>query len=292
MSAAARAKAGAAAVRPQASAPFHLVPARILGVTREGEHNFTLELDVSARPGGYSFEPGQFNMLYVYGVGEVPISVSGDPAETGVLVHTIRDTGFVTNALRKLGPGDVLGVRGPYGRPWPVDEAKGQDLLVVAGGLGLAPLRPVLYHVFKHRKDFGRVSLLYGARTPNDLLYRAELETWGKKHGIQTLCTVDQADPTWRGPVGVVTTLLRKADFQGDRGLVFICGPEIMMRFTMMDLEAMGVADTRMYVSLERNMKCGVGFCGHCQHGAAFVCKDGPVFRFDKVRDLFPRREI
>ncbi len=292
MSTSARTKTGAAAARPPASAPFHLVPARIREVTREGEHNFTLELDVSGRPGGLPFEPGQFNMLYVYGVGEVPISVSGDPADTGVLVHTVRDTGFVTNALRKLGPGDSLGVRGPYGRPWPVEEANGQDLLIVAGGLGLAPLRPVLYHVFRHRKDFGRVSLLYGARTPSDLLYRAEIETWGKKFGIQTLYTVDQADPTWRGPVGVVTTLLRKADFQGDRGLVFVCGPEIMMRFTLMDLEAMGIADTRMYVSLERNMKCGVGFCGHCQHGASFVCKDGPVFRFDKVRDLFPRREI
>ena len=231
-------------------------------------------------------------MLYVFGVGEVPISISGDPAVATDLVHTIRIVGTVTRALRERVEAEGIGVRGPYGTGWPLDAARGGDLLLVAGGLGLAPLRPAVYHVLRHRDDYRDVTLLVGARTPADLLFRDELERWTHEGHIRVLVTVDRASRDWSGPVGVVPALLRRARFDPHRTVACVCGPEIMMRFCERELARLGLVRDRIYLSLERNMKCAVGLCGHCQLGPAFVCRDGPVFRYDAVRPFFAVRGV
>lgn len=266
--------------------------ARIDRVSREIDGVFTLRFDMSHRPGGFAFAPGQFNMLYLFGVGEVAISISGDPARPAELVHTIRAVGTVTNAMAELRRGDVLGLRGPFGAPWPVDAAHGKDLLIIAGGLGLAPLRPAILTALAHRKQFRRLVILYGARTPEDILYKRELERWRGRLDVELDVTVDRAPADWPGHVGVVSSLLGHAHFDPAATIAMLCGPEIMMRFTARDLEHAGVSRDRIYVSMERNMKCGAGLCGHCQLGPAFVCKDGPVFRFDQVEPLFYTPEI
>jgi NAD(P)H-flavin reductase len=223
----------------------------------------------------------------------VPISISGDPAHPEILVHTVRAVGTVTNPLCKLKRGDILGVRGPFGSSWPVTEAVGNDILIVAGGVGLAPLRPAIYHLLNHRGDYGRVVVLYGARTPGDMLYTDELAEWRGRFDIQVEVTVDAAKPDeWRGNVGVVTTLIPRAQFDPYHVTALVCGPEVMMRFTILELQKRGLPENQIYISMERNMKCAVGFCGHCQYGPNFVCKDGPVFRFDKVKEIFGKREI
>ncbi|RPJ00737.1 MAG: Ni/Fe hydrogenase subunit gamma, partial [Chloroflexi bacterium] len=232
---------------------------------------------------GDPFAPGQFNMLYAFGVGEVPISISGDPQDAPSLRHTTRVVGSVTRALGRLQRGDTLGIRGPFGSAWPLAEAAGRDCLIVAGGIGLAPLRPVLYHLVAHRENYRRIVLLYGARTPADILYRRELEHWRGKFDLEIYVTVDRAESRWRGNVGVVTTLIGRAPFDPAGVVALVCGPEVMMRFTIMELERRGVAAERIYLSMERNMKCALGFCGHCLYGPTFICKDGPVFRFDRL---------
>ena len=272
--------------------PMLVHPYRIKRVIRETYDTFSLELVPEAGKERPLFEPGQFNMLYVFGVGEVPISISGNPDPAKPLLHTTRAVGTVTKAMQKLKAGDVLGVRGPYGVGWPVSRAAGQDVVIVAGGIGLAPLRPVLYHVLANRERFGKVALLYGARSPKDILFTRELERWRSRFDIEVFITVDRGTGDWRGNVGVVTTLIAKAPFDPRNCLAMVCGPEIMMRFTAVQLRKRGVADDRIFVSTERNMKCGIGLCGHCQMGAWFVCKDGPVFRYDAIADLFTRREI
>jgi NAD(P)H-flavin reductase len=277
---------------PDDGSPLSPRPARIATLHDESATTFTIALDMADRPGGFAFAPGQFTMLYAFGVGEVAISVSGDPGQPERLVHTIREVGTVTRALRRLGQGGVLGVRGPYGTPWPVEAARGADVLLIAGGLGLAPLRPALHHVLRRRADYGQVALLYGARSPDDLIFRRELAELRRRSDLQTLVTVDHAGPGWTDPVGVVPALLRLAAFDPGRAVALVCGPEVMMRFTARELERRGVPDERVHVSLERNMKCAVGFCGHCQLGPAFVCKDGPVLRYDRVRPLLSAREV
>jgi NAD(P)H-flavin reductase len=237
------------------------------------------------------FKPGQFNMLYAFGVGEVPISISGDPADGSRLVHTIRDIGLVTHALCELEPGDVIGVRGPYGSHWPIEQHTGRDIVVAAGGIGLAPLRPVLYQVINHRDQYDDVVLLYGARQPDELLFPGEFDSW-RKAGIQVEVTVDNADAAWVGRVGVVTTLVRYGKFEHDEASAFICGPEVMMRFTAQELENKGVAPDKLYISMERNMKCAIGFCGHCQLGPEFICMDGAVFVLPRMKRLMMIREL
>ncbi|MCS6903682.1 MAG: FAD/NAD(P)-binding protein, partial [Candidatus Bipolaricaulota bacterium] len=240
-----------------------------------------------------AFAPGQFNMLYLFGVGEVPISISGDPAQPEVLVHTVRAVGAVTKAICALKRGEVVGVRGPFGSGWPLTEAVEHDVVIVAGGVGLAPLRPAIYHLLNHRSEYGRIALLYGARTPQDMLYKKELAEWRGRFDIQVEVTVDAAKPDeWRGNVGVVTTLIPKASFDPFHTTALVCGPEVMMRFTMLELQKRELRDEQIYISMERNMKCAIGFCGHCQYGPNFVCKDGPVFRFDRVKELFGKREV
>jgi NAD(P)H-flavin reductase len=253
---------------------------------------FTVELEPPDGARGFAFAPGQFNMLYAFGVGEVPISVSGSPASPRLLVHTVRSVGAVSKAISLMKPGDVVGVRGPFGSSWPVEEAAGRDVLIVAGGIGLAPLRPALYAILARRKDFRRVALLYGARTPADLLYVKELEHWRGRLDLSVYVTVDRAMGDWLGSVGVVTTLIPRTAFEPETALAMVCGPEIMMRFTILELQKRGLKDHQIYLSMERNMKCAVGFCGHCQFGPAFICRDGPVFRYDRIRKLVELREV
>jgi NAD(P)H-flavin reductase len=266
------------------------VPCVVERTKRETADTFTLEL--LPQGGGFAFGPGQFNMLYVFGVGEVPISISGDPAFPQRLVHTTRVVGAVTKGMGALKRGDALGVRGPFGTGWPVEEAEGSDVVVVAGGIGLAPLRPALYEILSRRERFGRVVLLYGARTPDDILYRRLLHDWRGDFDLDVHVTVDRATSAWRGNVGVVTTLIPRVPFDPYHTVAMVCGPETMMRFTVLELERRGVPVEKVWLSLERNMKCGVGLCGHCQCGPKFVCRDGPVFPCVDVWDLMSRREL
>jgi NAD(P)H-flavin reductase len=268
--------------------PWSPTPTRILRVRRETRDTFTVELEGQNR----AFEPGQFNMLYLFGIGEVPVSISGDPGNPDVLVHTIRAVGTTTLAMKRQAKrGSALGVRGPFGSAWPVRAAEGDDLLIMAGGLGLAPLRPVMYHALRHRQRFGRVTLLYGARSPEDLLFRSEHGRWARKDCVVEV-TVDRAGPNWVGRVGVVPALVDVTPLDPARTTAMLCGPEVMMRFSVRTLEARGLAHERIFVSMERSMKCAVGFCGHCQFGPTFVCKDGPVLRLDRIARLFGKREI
>jgi NAD(P)H-flavin reductase len=235
--------------------------------------------------------PGQFNMLYAFGIGEVPISISGDTSVTQRLIHTVRAVGAVSSALCRLRPGDALGVRGPFGRPWPVDEAQGSDLVIVAGGIGLAPLRPVIYHVLANRERYGRVTLLYGARRPEEMLFVSELQAWRSRLDLDVLVTVDRATEQWRGNVAFVTRLIPRVE-TGPGTLALVCGPELMMRYAAMALMGLGVSPEHVYVSLERNMNCGVGLCGHCQLGPLFVCRDGPVVSYASVERLLRTAEV
>ncbi len=272
--------------------PMLVRPFTVSRARRELPDTITLELKSQADDAGMAFLPGQFNMLYTYGVGEVPISISGDPAKGETLVHTIRVVGAVTRAIAKLKPGDTIGVRGPYGTSWPVEQAIGSDVVLVTGGIGLAPLRPVIYYLLANREKYGRLVLLYGARTPEEILFRKDLEKWRSRFDLDIQLTVDQATGSWRGNVGVVTTLIERAAFDSQHSIAMVCGPEIMMRFTALELEKQGIQHDRMYISMERNMKCGVGLCGHCQIGSSFVCKDGPIYRLDKMWSVFTRREL
>ena len=249
-----------------------MLPAQcgIRSVVRETHDTFTLEVD---SPSTVKFEPGQFSMLWAFGIGEIPVSISGDSADATRLVYTIRSVGQVSKALVNAEPGTSVGVRGHFGKGWPVELARGRDVILVAGGIGLAPLRPVIYHVLRHRSDYGRLLILYGTRTPRDVLFRKELAYWVKQPQTQVLTTVDSAGLSWRGHVGVVTKLFRYAQLNPSRSTAMMCGPEVMMRFAARDLETLGVPGADMYLSMERNMKCALGFCGHCQWGPHLFAK-------------------
>ncbi len=247
-----------------------------------GVVTFRLELRDTSRQAAYRHQPGQFNMLLVPGVGEVPISISSTTDEQPGIGHTIRFVGTVTRVIERLQPGDVLGMRGPYGVGWPLDRARGHDVLVVAGGLGLAPLRPAIRTVLARRSDYGRLLLLYGSRQPADLLFHGEYAAW-QQRGLEMLATVNQADATWTGRVGVVPALVGRVDFDPAETIALVCGPEVMMRFTVDELLARRLPPERIFVSIERNMQCGVGLCGRCQLGPFFVCKDGPVFAYNRI---------
>lgn len=272
--------------------PMRPTPFRVQRVQAETHDTFTMVLTAIAEPRTYAFRAGQFNMLYAFGVGEVPISMSGPPGEVREVVHTIRAVGGVTQMLQRLHKGDTVGVRGPFGNAWPVDESHGQDVVLVAGGIGLAPLRPALYHLLAHRERYGRIALLYGARTPGDLLFSRELETWRGRFDVDVEVIVDRAAAHWHGLVGVVTTLIPRVHFDPGNTVAFIVGPQIMMVFAARELEHRGVPTEQIHLSLERNMKCGVGFCGHCQLGPHLLCKDGPVYRYDQVAGLLAVREM
>jgi NAD(P)H-flavin reductase len=270
---------------------FALTFATVAEVTRETPDTFTLTLELHDGRGPKDFKPGQFNMLYVPGVGEVPISVASSPRE-GRLMHTVRSVGTVTSLLSKLRPGDKLGIRGPFGRPWPIEEAHGRQLVVVAGGLGLPPLRPVILEAMRKPESFREVKILYGARTPSDLIFQPEFPSWQKARGCEFLVTVDRGDAQWRERVGVVTTLFPIAGIKPNLTVAFVCGPELMIKFVILDLVKMGVPKERILVSMERNMRCGAGTCGHCQLGPNFICKDGPVFAYPRIESFFPRSGV
>lgn len=266
------------------------VPHRVLSRTQETADTWTLALEPLGDP--VHIAPGQFTMLYAFGVGEIPISTSGAPNPAGRLVHTIRAVGAVSAALCAAEPGDVIGVRGPFGTTWPLERATGGDLLIVAGGIGLAPLRPAVLHALEHRDDYADVCLLVGARSPAELLYRAQLEHWRGRFDLDVGVTVDTAVGKWHGRVGVVTRLLPHADFDPATVTAFLCGPGPMMRFTALALVKAGVAPDRIWISEERHMQCGVGLCGHCQLGPHLICRDGPVFRYDAMAPLMEVREL
>jgi NAD(P)H-flavin reductase len=264
-------------------------PFRVTEVRRDTDDTVTLWL-ASLDGVPLAFRPGQFTMLHAFGVGEVPISISGDPGAPELLQHTIRDVGGVTASLARSVPGDVLGVRGPFGTGWDIGDASGGDVVVAAGGIGLAPLRPALLELLAHRSSYRRAFLVYGARTPADLLYPAELAAWGD--GMDVAVTVDTAPTGYDGSVGLVTGPLARADVDPTRTHALVCGPEVMMRHVADDLVARGVTPERIRLSLERNMRCGVGLCGHCQLRELFLCVDGPVLALDRVAPLMSVREL
>jgi NAD(P)H-flavin reductase len=251
---------------------------------------FTLEIEPAKNNQAFRFAAGQFNMLYVFGVGEIPISICSDPRSKS-LMHTTRAVGIVTEAMSKLRRGDILGVRGPFGSIWPIEQLDGRDVVVVAGGIGLAPLRGALHQLVRRRKKLGKLVFLYGARTPEDILYRRELELWWHR-GLQIEFTVDRALASWFGHVGVVTKLIQRAPFDPSNTVAMVCGPEVMMRYTVFELQKRGVDAANIFLSMERNMKCAIGFCGHCQFGPEFICKDGPILRFDRIANWFGIREL
>jgi anaerobic sulfite reductase subunit B len=266
------------------------VPFRVMRRRRELRDTWTLELEPV---GGDQLvvAPGQFTMLYAFGIGEVPISVSSADAG-GPLVHTVRAVGPVTQAICASRPGAVLGVRGPFGNVWPVDDATTSDVVIVAGGIGLAPLRPAVCEVLRRRGEYGEVALLYGSRTPADLLYREELQRLRGRFDLQVDVTVDSAEGGWQGKVGVVPKLIAGARFDPASTVALVCGPEIMMHYAARALLDRGVTPDRIYLSMERNMRCGLGHCGHCQLGPTLICRDGPVYRYDELEQLMAVREL
>jgi NAD(P)H-flavin reductase len=280
------------ALASQDSAALLPRPFRVTRVRRELLDVWTLELEASDGEGPVRFRPGQFTMVNVFGMSEVPLSISGDPATPDVLVHTVRALGPATQAVCAAKKDDVLGVRGPYGEGWPVEAARGRDVVIMAGGLGLAPLRPLVHAIVAERDAFRRVVLLVGARTPASLLFSREVSQWRARFDLDVRATVDAGDGAWNGEVGVITTLIPHARFDPDRTTAFVCGPEVMMRFAARDLVERGVSPDMIFLSMERNMKCAVGVCGHCQFGAVFVCKDGPVFPYSRIDTSLRIREV
>ena len=257
----------------------------------EGISTYWLEFEDLGMRKRYRFAHGQFNLLYIPGYGEAAISISSDPETPERIGHTIRFVGNVTRAVSRLKVGDMVGLRGPFGTAWPIESFKGCDVVIAAGGIGLAPLRPVIYHIANHREDFGKVYLLYGARTPKDLLYPDEYPAW-EESDMNVMVTVDRADQDWKGQVGVVPMLFYRTRFDNEKTVFFSCGPEIMMRFVVFEGLARRIAPEHIFLSLERNMKCGQGFCGHCQLGPYFICKDGPVYRFDQLEPYFNLEDL
>jgi len=266
-------------------APYSLIAKR-----RDTADTWTLELQPRAGR-RLAFVPGQFTMISAFGAGEVPISISGDPDGDGPLVHTVRAVGLATNAICRARPGEVLGVRGPFGSGWPGADIEGADVLVIAGGIGLAPLRPAILALLARRERYGRLLLLYGGRSPEQLMFAAELEQW-RARGLQVAVTVDSAGPEWLGHVGVVPQLVRRAGFDAAAAVALLCGPEVMMRFTVAALAQAGVGSERIYASMERNMQCGIGHCGHCQLGPTLLCRDGPVYRWSELERWLAIREL
>ncbi|WP_329092533.1 FAD/NAD(P)-binding protein [Actinomadura citrea] len=271
------------------------VPYRVTARRAETADTVTLTLEPAGAPIAEP-APGQFTMMYAFGVGEVPISVSrvgpGEgAAPSQVLEQTVRAVGAVTRAVCGARPGQVLGLRGPYGAGWGLDEARGHDLVVAAGGIGLAPLRPVVLRALADRDAFGRIAILIGARTPGDLLFGGELDAW-RARGARVEVTVDRPAPGWTGQVGLITALAGAADVDPARAAAFVCGPEIMMRLTAQALTGLGVPAGKVRLSLERSMRCGVGWCGHCQLGPLLVCRDGPVVPYARAAALMTVREL
>jgi sulfhydrogenase subunit gamma (sulfur reductase) len=265
--------------------PCQIHAAEIVEKILEAERIYTFRLRLAdpAVRRAYRFVPGQFNMVYAFGVGEVAISIVSDPDEPDRLDHTIRIVGRVTGAIERLAPGDALGIRGPYGRGWPLPASEGKDVVIVTGGLGCAPVAGAVEYIFRRRRRYGTVKILHGIKTPKDLLYQDRFEAWRRQPDTEVHLASDEPGPAWRHHVGVVTELFERVALDPARAVVMMCGPEVMMRVGTRILARRGIPAASMYVSVERHMECGIGLCGHCQLGPFFVCKDGPVMRYDHV---------
>jgi NAD(P)H-flavin reductase len=274
--------------------PYLIHAATIVDKTREAEgiNTYRLRFVEEQVARSFRFAAGQFNMIYLFGVGEVAISIVSDPNEPDFLDHTIRVAGRVTTAIAQLQTGEVLGIRGPFGQGWPLEEARGRDLLIVTGGLGCAPVVGAIEYIFRRRSQYGAVKILHGVKTPHDLLYRDRFDAWRRHPNTEVLLTSDQPDKTWRYHVGVVTELFEQVSVDAAKCLVLMCGPEIMMRLGVPILLRRGIPAKAIYVSLERHMECGIGLCGHCQLGPYFLCKDGPVMRYDRVASWLGRTGV
>ena len=266
-------------------------PYRVVERWRETHDTVTLALSSAGEAPTRVFQPGQFSMLYAFGVGEIPVSISGHGSRRDRLLYTVRAVGAVSRALCGVQAGAMIGVRGPFGTPWPVALAQERDLLIVAGGVGIAPLRSVIYHVMEERGRFGNVAVLIGARTEADLLYRDEFAQW-RAAGIDTRVTLDVASAGWQGSVGVVTGLIPKVSVRPRQAIAMVCGPEVMMRFTGQALRDKGLYMQHIFLTMERNMKCAVGYCGHCQYGPDFICKDGPVLPLSRLVERMSLQEV
>jgi len=273
------------------SEPMQPTLMRVHKARHETSDTFTLELE-PPNSSVFEFQPGQFNMIGILGIGEVPISISGDPDHPELLVHTTREVGAVTSALKRAHSGDWVTVRGPFGNSWPMEKAEGRDVILINGGIGLAPLRPVIYKIVNHRARYGRFAVLYGARTPGDILYERELTKWRSHFDLDIELTVDHGQNDWRGNVGVVTGLISRLSIDPANTLAMVCGPEIMMRFTVKALEAQGLSRDLMFLSMERNMKCGIGLCGHCQIQGHILCQSGPVYPYSVVAPFLEVKEL
>lgn len=262
--------------------PYSSVPAEIINIKEECPNIKSFEL-VPEKP--IEFATGEFVQLSVPGLGEAPFTPSSSPAVAEKMEITIMEAGEVTGRLHRMSSGETLGIRGPYGEGYPLDEMRGRDVLVVGGGVGLAPLRSLLYALMDNSSEFGRISLKYGANTPEYLIYKDQLEGWESGSDIELELTVDEADEDWEGNEGVVTTLLDDPDIDTEDGVAVVCGPPVMMKFTAQTLLDHFEPED-IYLSLEKNMSCGIGMCGHCQLGQYYVCKDGPVFTYDQVKGI------
>lgn len=269
--------------------PYTPMLCRVIDNVRESMDVFSITLEAPLeRP--YRFKAGQFNMLYGFGIGESAISISSSPQAHETITHTIRTVGSVTNHLAKLKTGDMLAIRGPYGTAWPITQAKGKSVLLIAGGIGIAPLKPVIHELIKHRSLYKNITVLYGTRTPNDLIFQSEYSDWKKNITFDYI--VDHADLNWHGNIGVVTSLIQSHLNEPQDTVIMMCGPEVMMRFCLLECVQSGVPVSNIYLSMERNMQCGFGQCGHCQWGPYFICKDGPVMQFSAIERFFYKKAL
>ena len=268
--------------------PYTFHPAVITArrTETEGIYTFAMRFTDPLVRDSYRFKAGQFNMIYAFGIGEVPISIMSDPAEPQLLEHTIRIAGRVTAVMGTWKPGDIVGVRGPYGAGWPVERARGRDVVIITGGLGCAPVVGLINYIFRRRDEYGELHILHGVKTPNDLLYREKFDEWRRAPRTKVYLTTDQPDKSWHYRIGVVTELFDELTVPPS-SIVMMCGPEVMMRFAARALRNKGIAEDSMFLSMERRMECAVGLCGHCQYREHFVCKDGPIFSYRVVRELF-----
>lgn len=269
--------------------PYLPLEAIIVERTQESATIFSLHLRFTDPElhNQFLFYPGQFNMLYLYGVGEVAISIVSDPEQKEMLTHTIRAIGRVTKALQKLQPGDRIGIRGPFGRGWPLEQTKGKDVVILTGGLGCAPTVSIIHYILARRPNYGHLSILQGVKHSDDFIFRKQYEIWQQSPNTVIHIAADQAGPKWPWAIGYITDMINKINLEPNNTVVMMCGPEMMMNTAVNVLNKKGISEHDIYLSMERNMECGIGQCGHCQYGGFFICKDGPVFAYSEIKELF-----
>jgi len=260
--------------------------------TQEAPTIFTLRLqyEETSMQEAFEFKPGQFNMVTLFGVGEIPISIVNDPLDSHFFDHTIRVVGRVSEGMSKLQPGDRVGIRGPFGRGWPLERIKGKDVLLITGGLGCAPLVSVIRYLLRRREEYGHIHILQGVKHANDLIWRDQYNEWSRLRDVRILLAADTVTKGWSGQQGMVTELIDHLSLRPQRTVVLLCGPELMMLAAIANLREKGIQDGSIWFSMERNMQCGIGQCGHCQIGPKFVCQDGPVFCYSELADFFGAR--